>query len=97
VPGGRGHIGALRSSVADWSPDGQWIAFASSRGDPAGHHAVFVVDRAGRHLIQLTDHGLNAQHPVWSPDGKWLVFSAQPDKEVDLFGLARISVPKLPR
>jgi hypothetical protein len=46
---------------------------------------------------QLTEHSMNAQHPAWSPDGKWLVFSAQVDERPDVFGLARISVPKLPR
>jgi Tol biopolymer transport system component len=81
----------------DWSPDGRWLAFASGRGHPKGHHAVFVVDRAGRNLTQLTEYTVNAQHPAWSPDGKWLVFSAQPGEREDVFGLARISVPKLPR
>jgi Tol biopolymer transport system component len=81
----------------DWSPDGRWLAFASARGDPAGRHAVFVVDRKGRNLTQLTEYSVNAQHPVWSPDGKWMVFSAQADDQGDVFGLARISVPKLTR
>lgn len=90
-------VSAGQGRQPDWSPDGRWLAFASGRGDPAGHHAVFVVDRAGRNLTQLTDHDVNAQHPAWSPDGKWLVFSAQVDERPDVFGLARISVPKLPR
>ncbi len=90
-------VSAGQGRQPDWSPDGRWLAFASGRGDPAGRHAVFVVDRAGRNLTQLTEYAVNAQHPVWSPDGKWLVFSAQVDERADVFGLARISVPKLPR
>jgi Tol biopolymer transport system component len=90
-------VSAGQGRQPDWSPDGRWLAFASGRGDPAGHHAVFVVDRKGRNLTQLTEYTVNAQHPVWSPDGTWLVFSAQPGEQVDVFGLARISVPKLPR
>lgn len=90
-------VSAGQGRQPDWSPDGRWLAFASGRDDPAGHHAVFVVDRAGRNLTQLTEHSVNAQHPVWSPDGKWLVFSAQVGEQADVFGLARISVPKLPR
>ena len=94
-------VSAGQGRQPDWSPDGRWLAFASGRDDPAGSHAVFVVDRAGRNLTQLTEHSVNAQHPVWSPDGKWLVFSAQVDEQADekapVFGLARISVPKLPR
>lgn len=89
-------ISAGQGRQPDWSPDGRWLAFASGRGDAAGKHAVFVVDRGGRHLTQLTEYSVNAQHPVWSPDGKWLLFSAQVGEQADVFGLARISVPKLP-
>src|SRR4029078_5042088 len=87
-------VGAGQGRQPDWSPDGRWLAFASGRGDPAGHHAVFVVDPEGGNLTQLTDHSVNAQHPVWSPDGKWLVFSAQVDEQGEVFGIARITVPK---
>lgn len=89
-------LSAGQGRQPDWSPDGRWLAFASGRGDSAGRHAVFVVDRKGRHLTQLTEYTVNAQHPAWSPDGKWLVFSAQADDEGKVFGLARITVPKLP-
>ncbi len=90
-------VSAGQGRQPDWSPDGRWLAFASGRDDPAGKHAVFVVDRAGRNLTQLTEHAVNAQHPVWSPDGTWLVFSAQVAEQARVFGLARISVPKLPK
>ena len=90
-------ISAGQGRQPDWSPDGQRLAFASGRGDPAGHHAVFVVDRDGQNLTRMTEHIVNAQHPVWSPDGTWLVFSAQADEKGEVFGLARISVPKVAR
>jgi Tol biopolymer transport system component len=100
MPIGGGKLTSLSAGQGrqpDWSPDGRWLAFASGRGDPAGKHAVFVVDRKGRNLTQLTEYSVNAQHPVWSPDGKWMVFSAQADEQGNVFGLARISLPKLPR
>jgi Tol biopolymer transport system component len=98
VAGGRPvEISAGTGRQPDWSPDGRWVAFTSGRDDPSGRHAIFVVDRAGGKLTQLTDHAVNPQHPVWSPNGKWLVFSAQPTERPDVFGLARIDVPKLPR
>lgn len=80
----------------DWSPDGRWLAFTSSRGDTTGRHAVFVVDHSGDHLIQLTEYSVNAQHPVWSPDGTWLLFSAEVIERSRVFGLARIRIPQLP-
>jgi len=98
IAGGRPtEISAGTGRQPDWSPDGRWVAFTSGRDDPAGRHAIFVVNRAGGNLAQLTDHAVNPQHPVWSPNGKWLVFSAQPTGRQDVFGLARIDVPKLPR
>ena len=65
-----------------WSPDGKHIAFESSRGSPDGDYAIFIVNRDGSGLVQVTDYALNANHPVWSPDGKRLVFSygSQPGK-----------------
>lgn len=58
-----------------WSPDGTRIAFESGRGSPNNLYAVFVVNRDGTGLTQVTDYALNANHPVFSPDGKHLVFS----------------------
>jgi Tol biopolymer transport system component len=87
-------VSAGQGRQPDWSPDGRWLAFTSSRGDSAGRHAVFIVGRNGENLTQLTDYASNAQHPVWSPDGTWLVFSAQTGERSDVFGLARITVPK---
>jgi dipeptidyl aminopeptidase/acylaminoacyl peptidase len=58
-----------------WSPDGKRIAFESGRGSPDGHYALFIVNRDGTGLMQVTDYALNGNHPVWSPDGKSLAFS----------------------
>ena len=90
-------VSAGQGRQPDWSPDGRWLAFTSNRGDSTGRHAVFVVDRTGHNLIQLTNHSPNAQHPVWSPDGTWLLFSAEATERSGVFGLARIAVPELPK
>ena len=39
-----------------WSPDGQWIAFASDR---AGMFAIYKMDINGANLQRLTDEGSN--------------------------------------
>jgi len=96
--GGRPYqVSAGQGRQPDWSPDGRWLAFTSNRGDSTGRHAVFVVDPTGHNLIQLTDHSPDAQHPVWSPDGTWLMFSAEAPERRGVFGLARITVPALPK
>jgi TolB protein len=76
----------------NWSPDGRRIAFESKRGSPDDHYAVFVMNRDGSGLVQLTDYALNGNHPVWSPDGKQLVFSwgSEPGKPN---GIAIMQVP----
>jgi Tol biopolymer transport system component len=66
-----------------WSPDGKRIAFESDRGSPDGNYAIFIVNRDGTGLVQVTDYNYNANHPVWSRNGKQMVFSAvDPRKKI---------------
>lgn len=59
-----------------WSPDGKRIAFESGRGSPDGkNYAIFIVNRDGTGLTQITDYVLNSNHPVWSADGRHMVIS----------------------
>jgi TolB protein len=46
-----------------WSPDGNWIAFASTRG---GRLDVYIVDKNGNNVQPLTDKFGEAQLP-----GSW--------------------------
>jgi TolB protein len=69
----------LTSSTEDsspcWSPDGQWICFATKIRErrvlakvPAGGGALQVVPTPGVS---------NPTEPDWSPDGKWIAFTRQ--------------------
>jgi Tol biopolymer transport system component len=72
-----------------WSPDGEWLAFESNRGSSSsGLYAAFVVRRDGSGLRQVTNHELDANHPVWSRDGKFLVFSARHTRNLAATGIA---------
>ncbi len=77
-----------------WSPDGEWIAFESNRGNQEGQYAVFVIHRTGGTARQLTPYELGANHPVWSPDGKLLSFSARLRGSDEARGVAIIEVPE---
>jgi Tol biopolymer transport system component len=73
----------LQGRAPVWSPDGKRIAFESDRGSPDAHYAIFIVNRDGTGLVQVTDYALDATHPVWSRDGKHMVFAAgDPAKKI---------------
>jgi Tol biopolymer transport system component len=65
----------LQGRAPVWSPDGKRVAFESDRGNPDGHYAVFLINRDGSELVQVTDFALDATHPVFSRDGRHLVFA----------------------
>jgi len=65
----------VEDSSPCWSPDGQWICFATKIGGrrllakvPAGGGAVQVIRTTG---------APNPTEPDWSPDGKWIAFTSQ--------------------
>ena len=58
-----------------FSPDGKRIAFVRVVDDQTT--AVFVVDRNGHHLRQLTPYGLGVSAKLdWSPDGSRILVSS---------------------
>jgi len=59
-----------------WSPDGQHIAFAWTRGFEPGNYNIFIMDVASRDVIQLTHGAGKNENPVWAPDGVHLAFSS---------------------
>ena len=67
--------GAVRDGNPRWSPDGQWIAFTSSRG--GGAPQLWLLPLAGGDPLQLTTLHHGAGTPVWSPDSARIAFSAR--------------------
>ncbi|HUX06427.1 MAG TPA: S9 family peptidase [Acidobacteriota bacterium] len=62
-----------RDSSPVWSPDGQTIAFVSSR---SGTAQIWLISMSGGEARQLTDIKTGASGPKWSPDGKMIACTA---------------------
>ena len=77
-----------------WSPGGDRLIFESNRASSVGLYAVFLINRDGTGITQLTDPALNADHPVWSPDGRYIAFSAHDAAQVP--GRRSIGIIDLP-
>ena len=76
-----------------WSPDGKQLAFESTRGSTNGLYSIFLINRDGTGLTQITDPVINADHPVWSPDGRQLAFSARASIWAKERGIAIVGLP----
>ena len=76
--------GGGSSSYPQASPDGRWIAFQSNRD---GDFEIYVANRQGGQLRQLTRNDVWDRLPAWSPDGDWIVYSSdvRGDETFDLY------------
>jgi TolB protein len=65
----------LEDSSPCWSPDGQWICFATKIAE---RRRLAKVSASGGPIKTLNTSGApNPTEPDWSPDGKWIAFTRQ--------------------
>ncbi|XP_059072560.1 uncharacterized protein LOC131056053 [Cryptomeria japonica] len=71
--------GPWTDTMCNWSPDGDWIAFASDRQHPgSGSFAMYFVhpNGTGLHMVLNSSTAGRVNHPWFSPDSKSLVFTS---------------------
>jgi len=77
---------AARDNSAVFSPDGRWVAFASSRGRALDETSLWIVRVAiGAVPVRLTTGPEIDLTPAWTPDGKALVFASKRAESLDLW------------
>jgi Tol biopolymer transport system component len=67
----------------DWSPDGNWIAFAAA--DLEGNSDIWLVSADGKVEERVTRDAATDTEPSWSPDSRHIVFESDRSGNVDLW------------
>jgi Tol biopolymer transport system component len=75
------HSGAGFDFKPTWSPDGEQIAFQTTRGapPPSGETNIFVINVGGsgeRQLTKPSNSRYGGSSPDWSPDGQRIAFGS---------------------
>ena len=68
--------GEANDSTPAWSPDGQWIAFVSKRGDDE-ESQLYVIAVDGGEARRVTNVPTGVLAPKWFPDSKRIAFLSQ--------------------
>ncbi len=68
-----------------WSPNGQMVAFAWTKGYEPGNYNIFVMDTANKKYVQLTHGAGRNENPWWAPDGVHIVFSSKRGRLTQLY------------
>src|SRR5467141_3816369 len=89
-------VGLSGLQTPQWSPDGQRLVFT---GFNNGFTDLYIINRDGTGLRQLTDDKYADLHPSWSPDGKTVAFVTDRGGATDFdllrFGNLRIALLRL--
>ena len=60
-----------------WSPDGERIAFTSTRD--GGDYDIYIMGKDGSNVMRVTTHPATDRQPVWAPNGARLAFVSERD------------------
>ena len=69
-------FGERGDTQPQWSPDGKFISFVSSRGSAEAKSQIYVMHADGGEASKLTDAKENISSYAWSPDSTRIVYVA---------------------
>jgi Tol biopolymer transport system component len=80
-------FGPASETSAQWSPDGNRLAFASNASNPLGFHDLYLKSLTGssdKELLVKSDYDKFPDD--WSRDGQWLIYEEQdPNTKFDIW------------
>jgi len=79
--------GEGEASNPSWNPDGQYLAYAWTRGYATGNFNIFVMDVATRKYTQLTHSEGRNENPSWAPDGQHIVFQSNRNGTYQIYSM----------
>jgi TolB protein len=79
--------GEGEASNPSWNPDGQYLAYAWTRGYATGAFNIFVMDVATRKYTQLTHSEGRNENPSWAPDGQHIVFQSNRNGTYQIYSM----------
>lgn len=67
------HLDLISGEEVNWSADGTKIIFTAK--DHTNIRSIFIINKDGSNLIQLTSFSEDVSSPCFSPDGAWICFA----------------------
>ncbi|MBV8895624.1 MAG: PD40 domain-containing protein [Acidobacteriaceae bacterium] len=77
--------GTGEATNPSWSPDGEHIAFAWTKGFEPGNYNIFVMDVATQQITQLTSNEGRNENPSFAPDGAHIVYASKRGRESQIW------------
>ena len=81
VTNGEGYV-----ANPSWSPNGQFVALAWTKGFEPGAYNIFIMEVASRKIMsQLTSNSGKNENPWWAPDGAHLVYQSTHNRSTQIY------------